>query len=62
MHPRLNMRVVDIIYFQPQHDDFHLARISELIRQFNSAQLLDGGLLGALCFAHAANPSAEMES
>ena len=38
MHPRLNkpMRVVDMIYFQAEHDDFHLARISELIRQFSS--------------------------
>ena len=31
-HPRLNvpMRLVDMIYFQAEHDDFHLARISEL--------------------------------
>lgn len=39
LHPRLNkpMRVVDMIYFQAEHDDFHLARISELIRQFSPA-------------------------
>jgi len=35
-HPRLNvpMRLVDMLYFQSEHDDFHLARISELIRLF----------------------------
>ena len=35
-HPRLNvpMRLVDMIYFQAEHDDFHLARISELVRLF----------------------------
>jgi len=33
-HPRLNMpmRLVDMIFFQAEHDDYHLARISELIR------------------------------
>lgn len=38
IHPRLNksMRVTDMIYFQAEHDDFHLARISELIRQFEA--------------------------
>jgi len=37
-HPRLNvpMRLVDMIFFQAEHDDFHLARISELIRLFIS--------------------------
>jgi len=36
LHPRLNkpMRVVDALYFQAEHDDYHLARISELIRLF----------------------------
>jgi len=36
LHPRLNkpMRVVDMLYFQSEHDDYHLARISELIRMF----------------------------
>src|SRR5688572_29063931 len=31
-HPRLNkpMRLVDMIFFQAEHDDYHLARISEL--------------------------------
>jgi hypothetical protein len=38
LHPRLNvpMRVVDMIFFQAEHDDFHLARISELIRLFRA--------------------------
>jgi uncharacterized damage-inducible protein DinB len=36
-HPRLNkpMRVADMIYFQAEHDDYHMARISELIRAFS---------------------------
>jgi hypothetical protein len=36
-HPRLNvpMRLVDMIFFQAEHDDYHLARISELIRSFS---------------------------
>lgn len=35
-HPRLKgqMRLVDMIFFQAEHDDFHLARISELIKLF----------------------------
>jgi hypothetical protein len=35
-HPRLNvpMRLVDMLFFQAEHDDFHLARISELHRLF----------------------------
>ncbi len=34
LHPRLNqpMRIVDMMYFQAEHDDYHLARISELKR------------------------------
>ena len=34
VHPRLKkpMRVVDMMYFQAEHDDYHLARITELIR------------------------------
>jgi hypothetical protein len=34
MHPRLRqpMRVVDTMLFQAEHDDYHLARIRELIR------------------------------
>lgn len=37
-HPRLNvqMRLVDMLFFQAEHDDYHLARISELIRMFQS--------------------------
>jgi len=36
LHPRLNipMRLVDMIFFQAEHDDYHLARISELARLF----------------------------
>lgn len=36
-HPRLNapMRLVDMLFFQSEHDDYHLARISELIRLFD---------------------------
>src|SRR5215213_6052881 len=32
LHPRLNvpMRFVDMLFFQAEHDDYHLARISEL--------------------------------
>jgi len=42
-HPRLNMpmRLVDMIFFQAEHDDYHLARMSELIRLFVS-----GGIAG----------------
>jgi hypothetical protein len=34
LHPRLNkpMRLVDMLFFQAEHDDYHLARISELLR------------------------------
>jgi hypothetical protein len=33
-HPRLRapMRVVDMLFFQAEHDDYHLARITDLIR------------------------------
>ena len=33
-HPRLNvpMRLVDMMFFQAEHDDYHLASISELLR------------------------------
>ncbi|HYR77799.1 MAG TPA: DinB family protein [Pyrinomonadaceae bacterium] len=36
LHPRLNMqiRVIDLVFFIAEHDDHHLARISELIRLF----------------------------
>ncbi len=32
LHPRLNvqMRLVDMLFFQAEHDDYHLARVSEL--------------------------------
>jgi uncharacterized damage-inducible protein DinB len=34
LHPRLNtpMRVTDLLYFVAEHDDHHLARISDLLR------------------------------
>ena len=34
LHPRLGkpMRVCDMLYFQAEHDDYHLARIGEMIR------------------------------
>jgi hypothetical protein len=36
LHPRLNqpMSVIDLAFFKAEHDDHHLARISELIRLF----------------------------
>jgi hypothetical protein len=35
MHPRIRqpMRIVDILYFDSEHDDYHLARIGELIQR-----------------------------
>ena len=42
LHPRLNvpMRLVDMLFFQAEHDDYHLARISELKKNLpgNKAQ------------------------
>jgi uncharacterized damage-inducible protein DinB len=37
LHPRLNtpMRVCDMMFFQAEHDDHHLAHISALIQLFN---------------------------
>jgi uncharacterized damage-inducible protein DinB len=37
MHPRLEtpMRVIDLAFFTAEHDDHHLARITELIRKFS---------------------------
>ena len=36
LHPRLNqpMRLVDLACFVAEHDDYHLARVRELIRQY----------------------------
>ena len=38
LHPRLKkpMRIVDLMYFQAEHDDYHLARISELTRKLTT--------------------------
>ncbi len=38
LHPRLKlpMRVIDLAFFKAEHDDHHLARISELIRLFKA--------------------------
>jgi uncharacterized damage-inducible protein DinB len=35
MHPRLKqpMRIVDVAYFDAEHDDYHLGRIGELLRR-----------------------------
>jgi len=39
-HPRLHrpMRVIDMVYFAAEHDDYHLARISELRRKFAAGE------------------------
>ncbi len=39
IHPRLKqpMRLVDMMFFQAEHDDYHLARIREIIRHFTQA-------------------------
>ncbi len=36
-HPRLKkpMRVVDMMFFHAEHDDYHLARMTELARLFS---------------------------
>lgn len=38
LHPRLNrpMKIVDLMFFAAEHDDHHLARISELMRLFEA--------------------------
>jgi hypothetical protein len=35
LHPRLRvaMNVVDVAYFVSEHDDYHLTRITELLRE-----------------------------
>ena len=40
LHPRLNvnMRLVDMLFFQAEHDDYHLTRISELRSELLGAQ------------------------
>jgi malonyl-CoA O-methyltransferase len=40
MHPRLNqpMRIVDMMLFIAEHDDYHLARITELKREFTTGR------------------------
>ena len=39
LHPRLKqpMRIVDIAFFDSEHDDYHLARIRELIREYRKS-------------------------
>jgi len=36
IHPRLNvpMRLVDFVFFEAEHDDYHLTRINELLNLF----------------------------
>jgi hypothetical protein len=38
VHPRLNvpMRLVDFVFFQAEHDDYHLSRINELLKHLTS--------------------------
>jgi uncharacterized damage-inducible protein DinB len=38
LHPRLNhpMRVIDLAFFVAEHDDHHLARMTELARRFTA--------------------------
>ncbi len=38
-HPRLQcpMRLVDMLFFHAEHDDYHLARITELVRSAGAA-------------------------
>ncbi|HEU5240112.1 MAG TPA: hypothetical protein VFU37_23460 [Pyrinomonadaceae bacterium] len=40
LHPRLkqNIRVIDLVFFIAEHDDHHLARISELKRLFTESE------------------------
>ncbi len=40
LHPRLKtpMRIVDIAYFDAEHDDYHLGRIGNLIRAFSRGE------------------------
>ena len=42
LHPRLNvpMRLVDMLFFQAEHDDYHLARISE-IKKFSEIKKIN---------------------
>jgi hypothetical protein len=44
LHPRLNveMRLVDLLYFSAEHDDYHLTRISELRRDLGLGPLVLG--------------------
>ena len=36
IHPRLNipMSLVDFVFFEAEHDDYHFTRINELLKQF----------------------------
>lgn len=36
LHPRIKqpMRIVDVLYFDSEHDDYHLARMRELLAKF----------------------------
>ena len=38
VHPRLNvpMRLVDFVFFQAEHDDYHFTRINELLKHFRA--------------------------
>jgi hypothetical protein len=43
LHPRLKqpLRIVDLACFDSEHDDYHLARIGELLRHWRAAGELD---------------------
>lgn len=43
-HPRLQcpMRLVDMLFFHAEHDDYHLARITELSRAIYQARKIEG--------------------
>jgi hypothetical protein len=40
LHPRLGlpMRVIDLAYFTAEHDDYHLARVHELLTMFREGR------------------------
>ncbi len=40
LHPRLQkpMNIVDVAYFVAEHDDYHLARIGELLREISETR------------------------
>ncbi len=41
LHPRLNvpMRLVDLLFFTAEHDDYHLTRIAEIVESARSSEV-----------------------